>query len=156
MHISNMQYLHRAFFLFCLRMCSCSPLMCTPAYWHVFYMNVISYSTFYLKVLGKCHRVKFHHDVHTLKANTFSEKDTSRNNSYIVTCADLRLIESIFIFCLDAEKVESPLTVCGFTNLLCSVKKPTALVYGRTLDLSIQRPDIISKTGSVYPKPPTS
>lgn len=155
MHISDIQYLPRAFF-FCPRMCSCSPLMCTPVYWHAFYMNVISYSTFYLNVLGKCHRVRFHHDVHPLKANTFSEKDTSRNNSYIVTSADLRLIESILIFFLDAEKVESPLTVCGFTNPLFSLKNPTTLVYGRALDLSIRRPDIISKTGSVYPKPTTS
>lgn len=149
--------LTQSIFKFCLRMCSYAPLMCTPAYWHAFYMNVISYSTFYLKVLGKhCHRVRFYQDVHPLKAKKVSEKDTSRNSSNSVTSADLRLIESIFVFLLDTEKVESPLTVCGFTNPLCSIKNPTVLVHGRALDLSIRRPDIVSKTGSVYPKPMTS
>jgi len=50
---------------------------------------------------------------------------------------------------LDAEKVESLLTVCGFPNLIHYIINPTALIHGRTLELSSRRPDLIAQIFSI-------
>ncbi len=56
----------------------------------------------------------------------------------------------------DTEKIESPLTGDGFPSPPLYIINPPALIQGRTLELSTQRPDLILKICFIYPKPVTS